>query len=116
MNVMTKILAGGAAVAALAAAAPAAAQYPYGYANPYAANPYAYGNAYGYNNTSLATAAVHRRGAGPPQQSGRHPGHSRCDSRREHGHWPRSQRDERQPEPKHGSSAWSREQRAHGLQ
>jgi len=65
MNVMTKILAGGAAVAALAAAAPAAAQYPYGYANPNAANPYAHGNAYGYNNTSLATeqctAAVQAR-------------------------------------------------------
>lgn len=65
MTMMTRILAGGVAVAALAAAAPAAAQYPYGYANPYAANPYAYGNAYGYNNTSLATqqctAAVQAR-------------------------------------------------------
>ena len=39
MTLMTKILAGGAGLAALAAAAPAAAQYgyPYGYANPYGA-------------------------------------------------------------------------------
>jgi hypothetical protein len=40
MRIMTKILAGGAGIAALAAAGPAAAQYYYG--QPY-------GNAYGYN-------------------------------------------------------------------
>ena len=65
MTLMTKLLAGGAAVAALAAAAPAAAQYPYGY-NPYAYNQY---NPYSYNpyavNTSMATqrcaAAVQAR-------------------------------------------------------
>ena len=65
MTVMTKILTGGVAVAALAAATPSAAQYPYGYTNPYAANPYAYGNSYGYNSTSVATqqcaAAVQAR-------------------------------------------------------
>ena len=39
MTMMKKILAGGAGLAALATAAPAAAQYyPYGYASPYATN------------------------------------------------------------------------------
>ena len=39
MTLMTKFLIGGAGLAALATAAPAAAQYaPYGYANPYARN------------------------------------------------------------------------------
>ena len=39
MTMMTKILAGGAGLAALATAAPAAAQYyPYGYASPYSTN------------------------------------------------------------------------------
>jgi hypothetical protein len=56
MTLMTKILAGGAGLAALAAAAPAAAQYAYG-------NPYAYG-AYGVN-TNVAVqqcnAAVQNR-------------------------------------------------------
>jgi hypothetical protein len=48
MTMFTKILAGGAGLAALAAAAPSAAQYPYGYTNPYGySNPYAYGNQYG---------------------------------------------------------------------
>jgi hypothetical protein len=77
---MTKILIGGAGLAALAAAAPSAAQYPYGsgYANPYAyGNPYGnqygnqygsqYGNRYAYGavNTNVAaqqcTAAVQQR-------------------------------------------------------
>lgn len=48
MTTMMKILAGGAGLAALAAAAPSAAQY--GYANPY-------GNAYGYNGNVTAMAA-----------------------------------------------------------
>lgn len=52
MTIMTKLLAGAAGLSALAAAAPANAQY---YGNPYgyAANPYQYGNnasRYGYNN------------------------------------------------------------------
>lgn len=69
MTMMTKILAGGAGIAALAAAAPAAAQYAYPYAQP--RNPYVYGqqygyaNAYGHNVTQLAvqrcTAAVQAR-------------------------------------------------------
>ena len=62
MTSMNRILAGGVAVAAIAAASPAAAQYPYGYANPYSG----YGNTYGYHNaTALATqqctAAVQAR-------------------------------------------------------
>lgn len=63
MTMMTRILGGGAAIAALAAAAPAAAQYayPYGY-NPYQ-NAYGYaqpyGNAYGYNN-NVSQMAVSR--------------------------------------------------------
>jgi len=61
MTMMRKIIAGGAGLAALAAAAPAAAQY---YGNPYAARPYGYG--YGLANpTALAqqqcTAAVQQR-------------------------------------------------------
>ena len=62
---MTKILAGGAAVAALAAAAPAAAQYPYGY-NPYANqyNPYAYG----YNNNAYMTQVATQRCTAAVQQ------------------------------------------------
>ena len=63
MTLMSKLLTGGAGLAALAAAAPAAAQYtyasPYAYANPYAANPYA------RNMTAMATqqcsAAVQNR-------------------------------------------------------
>lgn len=57
MNMMTKILAGGAGLAALAAAAPAAAQYayqPYGYSSPYGAP---YGNAYGYHANAAQFAA-----------------------------------------------------------
>jgi hypothetical protein len=58
MTMMTKLLAGGAGLAALAAAAPSAAQYyPYGYSY---ARPYAYGM-----NTNVATnqctAAVQNR-------------------------------------------------------
>ena len=61
MTMMRKILAGGAGLAAIAAAAPAAAQY---YGNPYAARPYGYG--YGFANpTALAqqqcTTAVQQR-------------------------------------------------------
>ena len=43
MTIMTKILAGGAGLAALATAAPSAAQY-------YQTQPYGYGYGYGYNN------------------------------------------------------------------
>jgi len=69
MTMMTKILAGGAGLAALAAAAPASAQWGYTspyVANPYVANPYIaspyayanpYGNAYGYNAASTQVAA-----------------------------------------------------------
>ena len=74
----TKILAGGIGLAAVAAAAPAAAQYPYGYYppatnygySPYNYNPYAYSNNYGYYNNranmtqvaaSQCTAAVQAR-------------------------------------------------------
>ena len=69
MTMMTKILAGGAGLAALAAAAPSAAQYaPYGYSNPYAygsqyGSQYAYGG-YGVNTNVAAqqcTAAVQNR-------------------------------------------------------
>jgi len=63
MKLMTKMMAGGVGLAAIAAAAPAAAQYyPYGYSNPYAySNPY---GAYGVNTsaaTSQCTAAVQSR-------------------------------------------------------
>ncbi|MBA3576712.1 MAG: hypothetical protein H0W39_03725 [Sphingomonas sp.] len=83
MTMFKKMLAGGVAVAALAAAAPASAQYGYQYnpyanqyANPYAnqyANPYAnqyanpYSNRYAANNyatqaaTQRCTAAVQQR-------------------------------------------------------
>ncbi len=70
MKTMSKILAGGAAIAALAAAAPAQAQYPYGYNNYGYASPYGYGQQYAYNPyaaqaTALATqqcnAAVQAR-------------------------------------------------------
>ena len=50
MNMYTKILAGSAGLAALATAAPAAAQY---YGQPY-------GNAYGYYNNSAANMAAQR--------------------------------------------------------
>jgi hypothetical protein len=69
MTIMIKILAGGAGLAALAAAAPATAQYAYGYQpNPYGyqSSPYGYSQ-YGYsaNATSLAaqqcTSAVQAR-------------------------------------------------------
>jgi hypothetical protein len=56
------ILAGGAGLAALAAAAPAAAQY--GYANPYGysqygyASPYGYSNGYGYANPYAAQSTA----------------------------------------------------------
>jgi hypothetical protein len=71
MTMMTRLLAGGAGLAAIATAAPSAAQYyqtqPYGYGYAYAQP---YGNAYGYNNgyranTNVAaqqcTAAVQNR-------------------------------------------------------
>src|SRR4051794_41970662 len=66
MKLMIKMLAGGAGLAAIAAAAPATAQY---YGNRYA-NPYAYGSQYGGQyaygaNTNVAaqqcTAAVQNR-------------------------------------------------------
>ena len=66
MRNMTKILAGAAGMAAIAAAAPASAQYyPYGYST-YGYSPYSYGyNAYGSVNPSVAasqcTAAVQNR-------------------------------------------------------
>jgi hypothetical protein len=61
MTMMTKILAGGAGLAAIAAAAPSAAQY-----YPYGASPYArsYGYGYGMNTTAATqqcTAAVQNR-------------------------------------------------------
>ena len=49
MTMMMKLMVGGAGIAALAAAAPASAQY-----YPHT-QPYAYGNAYAYNSTQLAT-------------------------------------------------------------
>jgi hypothetical protein len=62
MKTFTKILAGGAGLAALATAAPATAQYyPYGYNN------YSYANPYAYNANAVAmaqqqcTAAVQNR-------------------------------------------------------
>jgi hypothetical protein len=65
MTMMNKILAGGAGLAALAAAAPSAAQYRYGYSDPYG---YRYGQQYGYGygmNTNAAaqqcTTAVQNR-------------------------------------------------------
>ena len=66
---MMKILAGGAGLAALAAAAPATAQYyPYSYGNPYGARQYA------YNATTMATqrcaAAVQSRLSRPTGVSG----------------------------------------------
>lgn len=74
MTMMRKMLAGGAAVAALAAAAPAAAQYgyPYGYGtyNPYGTsgyNPYA-PSAYGYANTQYMTQVAAQRCSAAVQQ------------------------------------------------
>ena len=56
MTMMKKIFVGGAGLAALAAAAPSAAQY--GYANPYGyGNQYGYANAYGYNSNMTTMAA-----------------------------------------------------------
>jgi hypothetical protein len=55
MKTLTKFLAGGAGLAALAMAAPASSQYyPYGYGSPYS-----YGNqyAYGYGGVDTQTAA-----------------------------------------------------------
>lgn len=55
MTLMTRILAGGLGMAAIAAAAPASAQHQYGYAPPY-------GNAYGYyaNNPHVTQMAANR--------------------------------------------------------
>ena len=66
---MMKILAGGAGLAALAAAAPATAQYyPYAYGSPYGASPYA------YNATAMASqrcaAAVQSRLSRPTGVTG----------------------------------------------
>jgi len=73
MKLMFKMMAGGAGLAAMAAAAPAAAQYyPYGYSNGYS-NPYGYSHSYGYASpygayavktsaaTQQCTAAVQSR-------------------------------------------------------
>jgi hypothetical protein len=64
MKLMIKMMAGGAGLAAIAAAAPAAAQYYPGYSNPYGYSQYGYGQ-YGYNNAAMAqqrcTAAVQNR-------------------------------------------------------
>ena len=60
---MRRMIAGGIGIAALAAAAPAAAQYAYpGYANPYG-NAYAYG----YNNNAYATQMATQRCAAAVQ-------------------------------------------------
>ena len=68
MLMMKRMLAGGAAIAALATAAPAAAQYayPYGYSQyGQSASPYAYGYGNRYQMTQVAaqrcTAAVQQR-------------------------------------------------------
>jgi hypothetical protein len=69
MRMIKMMIAGGAGLAALAAAAPAAAQYgyanPYGYAQPYRYSQYGSQYAYGGVNTSVATqqctAAVQNR-------------------------------------------------------
>jgi hypothetical protein len=76
MTMMSKFLIGGAGLAALAAAAPSAAQYGYAYPRGYSnygysqsygyAQPYGYGQAYGYGaNSQVATqrctAAVQNR-------------------------------------------------------
>ena len=53
MSAITKYLSGGLAAAALAGAAPAAAQYP-GYGSPYGGSPYGYGNGYGYSPPGYA--------------------------------------------------------------
>lgn len=71
MKTMTKMFAGGAAIAALAVAAPAGAQYAYPY-NPYAqqyAHPYAYAQpyAYGYNNRAYMTQVATQRCAAAVQ-------------------------------------------------
>ena len=64
MTMMTKILAGGAGLAALAAAAPSAAQYypyssPYGYSNPYGyASQYSQNSQYGYSGYGMNTGAA----------------------------------------------------------
>lgn len=58
MTAITKLLAGGAAIAALASAAPAAAQYYPGYGNPYGGyGGYGYGG-YGYGGYGLNSQAV----------------------------------------------------------
>src|SRR3954452_22977347 len=68
MKLMTKMFAGGVGLAAIAAAAPATAQYyPYGYSQPYGYNSYGRDNsngAYGVNTsmaTQQCTAAVQNR-------------------------------------------------------
>lgn len=66
MTMIKRMLAGGAAVAALATAAPAAAQYayPYGY-SPYS-TPYGYG--YGYQNNYQMTQVAAQRCSAAVQQ------------------------------------------------
>lgn len=58
MTIMTKLLAGAAGLAAIAATAPVSAQYaPYGYSQPYNANPYGYGSQNGYGNQAYGNQA-----------------------------------------------------------
>lgn len=87
MQAITKILAGGAALAALAAAAPAAAQYYPGYGSPYGYPGYGYGNVvgsivngvtggyggyggYGYNVPGGSQVAVNQCSAAVQQRLG----------------------------------------------
>lgn len=58
MMAITKVLAGGAAIAALASAAPATAQFyqGYGYGNPYGGGGYGYG--YGMNRQAVVNQCV----------------------------------------------------------
>ena len=66
MSAITKYLGGGVAAAALAGAAPAAAQYP-GYGEPYGygapnsyGSPYGYGNGYGYSPQGYANGTYNQ--------------------------------------------------------
>jgi hypothetical protein len=62
MNTLTKLLAGGAGLAALATAVPASAQYyPYAYGNTYGSYGYGYGGMSTQAAASQCTAAVQNR-------------------------------------------------------
>jgi hypothetical protein len=84
MKAVTKIVAGGVALAALASAAPAAAQYYPGYGNPQGGNvvgqvlnqvlggnQYGYGNQYAYGSGVDSQAAVQRCAAAVEQRINR---------------------------------------------